>query len=207
MDEIVRQGLAKWPNVPDCFGWLALDARGRWRIGEARQVITHRPTLGFIGRNYASDAQGQWLFQNGPQRVYVELEYTPYIFRLQPSPGGVRLVDHVGSEWMHPNAVWIDDAGQFLVQCEDRIGALHDHDSALLLEYACGGDGSALSDRAIEDHIEAALAGGVGASASSPLALRWPGSAAPLLVTPIRRDLVAHRFSFQPHPASPRKET
>ncbi|MFM8464156.1 MAG: DUF2946 family protein, partial [Burkholderiaceae bacterium] len=23
MDEIVRQALAKWPNVPDCYGWLA----------------------------------------------------------------------------------------------------------------------------------------------------------------------------------------
>ena len=27
MDDIVRQAMAKWPNVPDCFGWLALDAR------------------------------------------------------------------------------------------------------------------------------------------------------------------------------------
>ena len=30
MDEIVRQALAKWPNVPDCYGWLGLDARGQW---------------------------------------------------------------------------------------------------------------------------------------------------------------------------------
>ena len=30
MDDIVKQALAKWPNVPDCYGWLGLDARGRW---------------------------------------------------------------------------------------------------------------------------------------------------------------------------------
>ena len=27
MDEIVKQALAKWPNVPHCTGWLLLDRR------------------------------------------------------------------------------------------------------------------------------------------------------------------------------------
>ena len=30
MDDIVRQAIAKWPNVPNCYGWLGLDARGNW---------------------------------------------------------------------------------------------------------------------------------------------------------------------------------
>ena len=30
MDELVQQAMAKWPNVPDCYGWLGLDARGDW---------------------------------------------------------------------------------------------------------------------------------------------------------------------------------
>ena len=30
MDEIVKAALRKWPNVPACRGWLALDARGDW---------------------------------------------------------------------------------------------------------------------------------------------------------------------------------
>ena len=30
MDDIVKQALAKWPNVPHCYGWLGLDARGNW---------------------------------------------------------------------------------------------------------------------------------------------------------------------------------
>ena len=32
MDEQVLRSLIKWPNVPDCFGWLALDRRGQWRM-------------------------------------------------------------------------------------------------------------------------------------------------------------------------------
>jgi hypothetical protein len=36
MDDIVKQALAKWPNVPHCYGWLALDARGNWRMRDER---------------------------------------------------------------------------------------------------------------------------------------------------------------------------
>jgi len=32
MDEQVLRSLIKWPDVPDCFGWLALDRRGQWRM-------------------------------------------------------------------------------------------------------------------------------------------------------------------------------
>ena len=30
MDDIVLKAIAKWPNVPHCYGWLGLDARGNW---------------------------------------------------------------------------------------------------------------------------------------------------------------------------------
>ena len=95
MDPIVEAALKKWPNVPHCHGWLALDARGDWYMRDDRvraagpfpQVkgsrIVHDKLLAFIGRNYAVDAQGCWFFQNGPQRVYVELEAAPWIWRLQ----------------------------------------------------------------------------------------------------------------------------
>ena len=32
MDDIVRQALLKWPDVPDCRGWLRLTRRGEWRV-------------------------------------------------------------------------------------------------------------------------------------------------------------------------------
>ena len=32
MDDIVKQAMAKWPDVPNVYGWLSLDRRGVWRI-------------------------------------------------------------------------------------------------------------------------------------------------------------------------------
>jgi hypothetical protein len=101
MDEIVKAALKKWPNVPHCYGWLALDARGDWYMRDDRiqaagpfpQVkgsrIVHDKLRSFIHRNYAADAAGCWFFQNGPQRVYVELEAAPWVWRL-PAPGAGR---------------------------------------------------------------------------------------------------------------------
>ena len=36
MDDIVKQAMAKWPTVPDCYGWLGLDARGNWYMRDDR---------------------------------------------------------------------------------------------------------------------------------------------------------------------------
>ena len=85
MDDLVLQAMAKWPNVPDCYGWLGLDARGDWYMRDDQTQaqgsftqskgsrLTHDKLIAFIGRNYTCDKQGQWYFQNGPQRVYVAL--------------------------------------------------------------------------------------------------------------------------------------
>lgn len=32
MDELVRQAMAKWPNVPHAYGWLGLGMRGDWYL-------------------------------------------------------------------------------------------------------------------------------------------------------------------------------
>lgn len=94
MDDIVRQAIAKWPNVPHCYGWLGLDARGGWSMRDDRvqaagpfpqsrgSLLRHEKLIEFIHRNYDRDDAGQWFFQNGPQRVYVELEVTPFVFRI-----------------------------------------------------------------------------------------------------------------------------
>ena len=92
MDPIVAAALKKWPNVPHCYAWLALDARGDWYMRDDRiqaagpfprvkgSRIDHEKLREFIARNYASDDHGAWFFQNGPQRVYVELEAAPWVF-------------------------------------------------------------------------------------------------------------------------------
>jgi hypothetical protein len=149
MDEIVKQALAKWPNVPHCTGWLLLDRRGTWRMrdeaaqarGALGEPIRHAALIGFINRNYESDPQGQWYFQNGPQRVYVELVYTPWIVRLglDDKSGTLTLADHTGQPFL-PTAAYIDDEGGVLfvddASSAPRVAALHDHDLDLFSEHA-----------------------------------------------------------------------
>jgi len=159
MDDIVRQALAKWPNVPHCTGWLLLDRRGNWRMrddevqarGAPGEPIRHAALLAFINRNYEADAGGQWFFQNGPQRVYVELGYTPWVVRLglDDGDGGqptLTLTDQAGNAF-ESAAAYLDDEGGVLftdASTPPRIAVLHDHDLDLFSEHAeVAEDGSA----------------------------------------------------------------
>ena len=142
MDEIVRQAMAKWPNVPNCFGWLALDRRGQWRMRNefAQQhtlsgdPVRHAALVDFIVRNYTHDEAGRWFFQNGPQRVFVELEYTPWIVRLSPDGVPPAFTTTTGSVFA-PSGCFADEHGNVLLSgcvagfnAEDTIAVLHDHD-------------------------------------------------------------------------------
>jgi hypothetical protein len=135
MDDIVKQAMAKWPNVPHCYGWLALDARGHWRMRDERAQtlglpgdrITHPALLGFINRNYLPDERGRWYFQNGPQRVYADLEIAPYIAHTDPAQG---FVLHTGEPMTIVDDVWLTETGQLLVQSEGKVAAVDDRDLA-----------------------------------------------------------------------------
>ncbi|MCM5682357.1 DUF2946 family protein [Schlegelella sp. S2-27] len=137
MDDIVKAALKKWPNVPACHGWLALDARGDWYMRDERiqaagpfpQVkgsrITHDKLKDFIHRNYAADEQGAWFFQNGPQRVYVELEVAPWVWRLQADPAGPVLVcSHTGVPAQFQSA-WLDEHGRLFLDTDLGLGVVH----------------------------------------------------------------------------------
>jgi hypothetical protein len=136
MDDIVKQALAKWPNVPDCYGWLGLDARGDWYMrDDAVQAagdfakskgskLQHEKLIEFIGRNYDADANGQWFFQNGPQRVYIELEVTPWVWRLQPDG---TLLSHTQRE-AHYRSSWLDDTGWLYLETDLGFGLMHSMD-------------------------------------------------------------------------------
>jgi hypothetical protein len=130
MDEIVVRSLAKWPNVPAVHGWLELDRRGNWLIKGQR--IGNQALREFIGRNYAADAEGRWFFQNGPQRVYVRLAYTPFVMHYQ----GDQLFDHCGRP-VRAAETWLDDEGSVLIRGEHGIGLLDDRD---LERYAEDGE-------------------------------------------------------------------
>jgi hypothetical protein len=130
MDEIVVRSLAKWPNVPAVYGWLDLDRRGNWLIKGER--IGNRALREFIARNYAADESGCWFFQNGPQRVFVTLAYTPLVMHYE----GERLFDHCGRP-TQALETFLDDEGSVLIRGERGIGLLDDRD---LERYAEIGD-------------------------------------------------------------------
>lgn len=135
MDEIVRQALAKWPNVPDCYGWLALDARGAFRMRDdaaqaanaAGDVIRHPSLLSFIYRNYLRTDDGSWYFQNGPQRVFVNLAQTPFIARTDPIHG---FITHDGVRLSTVERVWITGEGRLILGSGERIAMIDDRDLA-----------------------------------------------------------------------------
>jgi hypothetical protein len=130
MDEIVARSLAKWPNVPAVYGWLELDRRGNWLIKGER--IANLGLREFIARNYEADERGRWFFQNGPQRVYVRLAYTPLVIHYE----GERLFDHCGRP-MEALETFLDDEGSVLIRGRHGIGLLDDRD---LGRYADSGD-------------------------------------------------------------------
>jgi hypothetical protein len=162
MDEQVLRSLVKWPNVPDCYGWLALDRRGQWRMRDEftqqnqlpGQVIVHLALNEFISRNYARDSQGRYFFQNGPQRVFITLDATPWIARMIPSEQGTQLLTQCQTK-IEPTAALSDengniyiagkitqtiyedsDRGKFSIQESESAALLHDHDLDLFSELA-----------------------------------------------------------------------
>ena len=136
MDDIVKQALAKWPNVPHCYGWLGLDARGNWYLRDDRTQATgafpaakgsrleHEKLIDFIQRNYEHDEQGQWFFQNGPQRVYVELEAAPWVWRVGED---FSVRSHAG-EPVEPSACLVDEQGRLYLVASPGLGLVHTQD-------------------------------------------------------------------------------
>jgi len=140
MDDIVKQAMLKWPNVPNCFGWLGLDARGNWYMrddqaqaagtfssgapGAKGSLLQHRKLIEFIGRNYAPDAAGRWFFQNGPQRVYVELEVTPWVWRIDSHFE----VQSQSGDSAKVKAALVDEQGWLYLQTDTGFGLVHTQD-------------------------------------------------------------------------------
>lgn len=163
MDEMVLAALKKWPNVPACTGWLGLDARGQWWMRDAAtqalgsfqagcasstiamkgSLLKHDKLIAFIQRNYGLDPLGRAWFQNGPQRVFVELEAAPFVLRLNAEG---QLHAHAGNSRSADGQLplagecaiqtgWLDESGHlyydFHHQGALRLGRIHTQDMHL----------------------------------------------------------------------------
>jgi hypothetical protein len=112
--------------------------------------LTSAALVGFINRNYARDERGCWYFQNGPQRVYVNLEATPFIARTDPGQG---LVLQTGQALAALDAAFLTADGMAIVQVGDVVAQLDDRDVGEWLA-AMELDGRPASDEALMAWLE-----------------------------------------------------
>ena len=196
MDEIVIRAMAKWPDVPNVYGWLRLDRRGNWLIKGDR--IANAGVTGFIGRNYASDDRGRWFFQNGPQRVFATLEYTPFVVTTGAGPS-TALETHTGQPIEKLSGAWIDEDGSLLLRWATGHGVLNDRELARVSLLFSDVHGGALNDsllaRALDPETRRQATG---------VYIQYAGMRVP--VGRIRAGEVAQKFGFDPDPRPPTGE-
>ena len=195
MDDLVLRGMAKWPNVPAVYGWLSLDRRGQWLIKGER--ISNPTVTAFIGRNYERDERGCWFFQNGPQRVFVQLDYAPLVLRVVGAEGAApEFEGHTGKRVATVEGAWLDENGSLLLSTDLGPGLVHDHDLPLIEAAFVDVNGNPLEEAVLEELMDLAAQ-----QRAVPLWLRFRERN--VKVDPIRSDAVPARFGFVRDPAPP----
>lgn len=181
MDRLIAKRTTGWPDVPACYDWLSLDRRGDWRLQGER--VTHGGLIAFINRQYGVDESGCWFLQNGPQRVFVSLACTPWIFRRD----GDGFVSHTGQPAGAVRAVLLDSEGSILLDTELGIGLLDDRDLTQFLGECCDSDGQAATETAFMALLEHGLGG-----------IFWRH----LPLEKIDAAELPSRYGFNPHPTA-----
>lgn len=143
-DPLVVAAMARWPQVPAVYGWLRLDRRGGWHLIDRGRPgfdealhglgspITSPPILDFIARNYAHDPQGRWFWQNGPQRVFVDLDAAPWVLRVLSGGPDATLITHTGQHFGPVTGAALDPTGGLLLDSAQGCGIVHDLDAGEL---------------------------------------------------------------------------
>ncbi len=190
MDDIVIRAMGKWPDVPNVYGWLRLDRRGNWLIKSER--IANNGVNAFIGRNYGPDERGRWFFQNGPQRVFVTLEYTPFVVTTAPD-ASMRLETHTGIALSKISGAWIDESGSLLLRWGSSLGVLNDRDLARV-----SGLFTDLHGMPIDDAMMARAFDPASRRHATGVYVSYGGSRVP--IGRIRASEVPQKFGFDPDP-------
>lgn len=196
---MVLRGMAKWPDVPAVYGWLTLDCRGNWLI--KGETIANPAVTSFIGRNYERDGEGRWFFQNGPQRVFVSLDYTPLVYRaVNADDAPLAIEAHTGTPATSLSGAWIDDNGGLLLETELGVGIAHDHDLEKIVPAFIDANGNALPEDALDDLMQMLQEG-----RPAPVWLRYGESN--VKVDRLRSGDVPQRFGFDARPVQRDSET
>ncbi|THF62715.1 DUF2946 family protein [Pseudothauera rhizosphaerae] len=182
MDGELAHPLQPWPDVPACYGWLSLDRRGHWRLKGER--VTHAGLAAFLNTRYRADEAGNWLVDNGPQRVFVALDYLPWVVRLAPDGS---LATHTGRSARLRGAPLMDEDGCIVLDTDAGPALLHDLDLPDFLAALQDSDGSPVG----EETLLALMQG------DASQAALWRGHR----LQPVRSAELPARFGFRPDPA------
>lgn len=170
--------MARWPDVPDVFGWLSLSGSGHWRLHPDGGAVTRPGTdvvvgepispgesIGsssinkFINQNYAQDGQGRWFFQNGPQRVYVRLDLAPFVlYTIDDQKNAPTFLTHNGLQTRHVVRWCLDDAGHLYADTDLGAGVVAGRDLEQVFSALTTGSGDSLMHVLNDSPSEGAVA-------------------------------------------------
>ena len=159
------------------------------------QVIQHLALNDFISRNYAVDELGRYFFQNGPQRVFVTLDTTPWIVRLIPSEQGLRLITQCKTH-LEPSAALSDEKGNIYI-----VGLIHVEMNESTRAYLSAADH--LSVALLHDHdldLFSELAKLREEACSFGGSWNWHGKQ--LSLDPVHSNELSTRFNYNPSPSA-----
>ena len=192
MDERVKRALQQWPNVPDVYDWLSLTRRGEWRLrGEA---VTNTNLIAFINRNYGPANDGGFAFQNGPQRVHVELEATPWIAHIaDPEHHQLVLHAHTGEALEDIRMFWLSADGDLIADARIGPALIRDNDLIWLSRWFRNEAGHSVADDDLASMLEQPEHSGLHlALGDHNVAIRSLGRTSP-----------AEHFGYRPSPRKP----
>lgn len=102
----------------------ALGAFQSGQPGAKGSLLKHEKLIEFIHRNYEADVRGCWYFQNGPQRVYIELETTPHVWRVSDD---FEVRSHTGCV-VKADTCLLDETGRVYLYTAQGLGLVHSLD-------------------------------------------------------------------------------
>jgi len=190
IDSCFREIFPNWPEEILGFGDLSLDLRGQWRIrGETIRQAKLRDRL---NHNYHADSQGRWYFQNGHQRLYVDLAYTPWVFHLDKD---AQLRTQTGHLVRFVKSAWLDENGAMIFDTEHGPGVLREDALFSVLERLCDRHGRSMCENPLDPGL--ALHG---RPTKPKLFLDWDGRRLP--VGWIHSKAVGYKFKFIDRPGA-----
>ena len=86
--------------------------------------LAHTQLIAFIERNYTCDLYGRWYFQNGPQRVFVELQSVPFVWRVLDSG----LLTSAQGDILDLMECLVDENGRLYALTAKGLGLIHSMD-------------------------------------------------------------------------------